>query len=131
MKYFQSLILAGVLTALFLTSAFAETKAPVSAVAAEPVQTPPTALEKYGERCKEKLDFGMQNFLVGWTSIVSTTPGMPAGKKDILPWVSGTGQGLVLGTVNTVGGFVNALTFPIAVKFPLPQGGVNVSKING
>ncbi len=128
MKYWQALILLTALT-LPLPNASAETAAP----AAEPHI--PNFLEDraqpYGTKCMAKLDFGMQNFMTGWTNILSVPGDKHVKQKGIMPIVSGIGEGLILGCADTVVGFLNAVTFPVPAKFPLPKGGVNVAKPTG
>ena len=92
-------------------------------------------IEKYGDRCIEKLDFGMPNLLMGWTVILSEP--VTHYKKTGSPWketlgiFSSFGKGLLLFPVDTVGGALNAATFFIPGKIPLPKNGVNTDQLIG
>lgn len=92
-------------------------------------------MEKYGERCIEKLDFGMPNLLMGWTVILSEP--VTHYKKTGSPWketlgiFSSFGKGLLLFPIDTVGGALNVATFFIPGKIPLPKNGVNTDQLIG
>lgn len=83
-------------------------------------------LQPYGTRCMEKLDFGAHNFMTGWSNFISVPAQRRAESKKIMPLISGIGEGLILGTVDTAGGLLNMATFPVTAKLPLPKGGVEV-----
>ena len=89
----------------------------------------PNAIERYGVKVGTKFDYGVPNFLMGWTNIM-TEPALhrettgPKWKQAL----STTGSVLIgagLFVVDTVGGAVNILTSPIPVIIPLPRGGVD------
>ncbi len=92
---------------------------------------PPNAIEKYGMKVGEKFDFGVPNFLMGWTNIL-TEPGLhrktsDSRGKQALSVTGGALIGVGLFVVDTVGGAVNILTSPIPVIIPLPRGGVKTA----
>ena len=92
--------------------------APV-AFAASPWTTEPT----YAKKTTGKLMFGLQNTLLGWIQIFAVPNTYANEGKNA--W-AGVGQGLVEGVVDTVGGAVHLLTFPIPVDLPLPNNGVDL-----
>lgn len=149
MKKYASLILAVLFSFYFSTpGAWAENKAAGKAQNIPEVQNAASAqeeepkrshfeqhLEDYGNRCIEKLDFGMPNFLMGWTVVISEP--VTHYKKTGSPWkdtrgiFSSLGKGLLLFPVDTAGGALNAATFLIPWKIPLPKNGVNTEQLIG
>ncbi len=71
----------------------------------------------YVEKSINKLGFGTLNFLTGWTAIFFE----PYRYENKF---TGLFKGLWRTVTNTVGGALHALTFPIPIDFPLPDGGV-------
>ena len=91
----------------------------------------PNPVAEYLKACSVKADFGLANFMVGWTTAVSKLLDAPRqGKwKGTGPLLRAFGEGLVLAPVNIVGGIANVITSPIPVKIPLPQGGVDTQRL--
>ena len=92
--------------------------------------------DRYWQKLSDKFDFGTENFLIGWTAILTE----PADHYDKeMPWTKRTGHllaGLGLGFLNfglnTTGGFLNILTAPVPqFKIPLPKNGVDVKRVAG
>ena len=86
--------------------------------------SPWTAEKTYGDRVTGKLVFGLQNTLLGWIQLFAVPNQYASAGKNV--W-SGIGQGLVEATVDTVGGALQLVTFPIPADLPLPQNGVDLS----
>ena len=86
----------------------------------------PWAAEKtYGDKVTAKLQFGLTNTLLGLSELVTTPIQYSKDKKNI--W-AGVGQGLVNGVVDTIGGALHLITFPIPqIDLPLPNNGVDLS----
>lgn len=92
---------------------------PVMAFAASPW----TEEKTYGDRISGKLQFGVANTLLGWIEIFATPNRYAAEGKNM--W-AGVGKGFVNATVDTVGGALQLVTFPIPADFPLPNDGVDI-----
>jgi hypothetical protein len=60
----------------------------------------------------------LTNTLLGWTKIISTPNEYANDKKNV--W-QGVGQGLIDGTVTTVLGAVQLVTFPIPADIEIPS----------
>ena len=149
MTKFSSMVLSVLVAFYFLTpKAFAEhqtagkTQNTAEAQSATPAQADEPKrsrfekhMEKYGEQCIEKLDFGMPNLLMGWTVIISEP--VTHYRKTESPWkatlrvFSSLGKGLLLFPVDTVGGALNVATFLVPGKIPLPKNGVNTDQLIG
>ena len=149
MKNFLYTVLSVLISFYFLTSnAFAEqhateeTQNTLEAQSAAPAQADESKhsrfekhLEEYGKKSIEKLDFGMPNLLMGWTVVISEP--VTHYKKTGSPWketaniFSSLGEGLLLFPIDTVGGALNAATFLIPGKIPLPKNGVNTDQLIG
>ncbi|MCB9799493.1 MAG: hypothetical protein H6757_01890 [Candidatus Omnitrophica bacterium] len=85
--------------------------------------SPWTEADTYGGKVTQKLEFGVKNFLGGWTEIFRA-PCCPCPMmKDACPLVK-LGKGVVNSVVYTVGGALHLATFPIPVDIPLPHNGV-------
>ena len=102
----SSLLLIIVLSLYFSTPAFAEFK-----------PSPWTTQSPYAEKISHKLGFGFLNFATGWTALF-WEPSQEGNK-----WV-GIGRGILYTITNTAGGALHAITFPIPIDIPLPEGGV-------
>src|SRR3989338_5789 len=83
---------------------------PITAFAASPW----TEKTTYGEKTMGKLEFGVRNTLLGWTDLIVET------NKAQNAW-AGLGKGLVDGVVNTLGGVLHLVTFPIPFVAPRPE----------
>ena len=73
------------------------------------------------------------NFFTGWTTLL-TEPAQGyqnATQNKAMAGAAGFGKGLVLFPMDTIGGALNAITFPIAVKIPLPKNGVDLKQLTG
>lgn len=78
---------------------------------------------EYINRAFGKLAFGFWNFLLGWTKIAREPYEAAVLDDNVL---IGAARGLAWGVLDTAGGFLNMITFPItALKIPLPEGGVD------
>ncbi|PIQ85559.1 MAG: hypothetical protein COV74_08700 [Candidatus Omnitrophica bacterium CG11_big_fil_rev_8_21_14_0_20_45_26] len=79
--------------------------------------------ELYIDRMFGKLLFGAWNFFLGPFELIKE-PYESALVGDNL--IIGLGRGLYYAVANTLGGFANAVTFPITpLRIPLPEGGVD------
>lgn len=78
----------------------------------------------YGDQAVGKLGYGAKNLFLGWTELFTE----PIGSET--PFVS-IGQGLGNTVMDTVGGFLHVLTFPVTgIDVPLPENGVNFLEEN-
>jgi len=85
--------------------------------------SPWTSGESYSDKVKGKLEFGLKNFLGGWTEIITR----PAeAKKNGNCSLKGLGVGIMNAVVYTVGGVIHTATFPIPLDVPLPNNGVSL-----
>jgi hypothetical protein len=76
----------------------------------------------YKEKMFGKLDFGVKNVLGGWTDIIRQPIKY---NKDGKSAAEGFAVGVYQAIVNTVGGALHLVTFPITqVDVPLPNNGV-------
>jgi len=73
----------------------------------------PTYLGKIGQ----KLGFGFLNITAGWTALFFE----PCRDQNFFV---GVGKGIGYMVTNTAGGILHAVTFPIPLDIPLPQGGI-------
>jgi len=85
--------------------------------------SPWTEEKTYGDKVSGKLVFGLQNTLLGWIQIFAVPNTYSNEGKNV--W-AGVGQGLVEATVDTLGGALQLVTFPIPVDLPLPNNGVDL-----
>ncbi len=85
--------------------------------------SPWTAEKAYGDRVTGKLVFGLQNTLLGWIQLFAVPNQYANSGKNV--W-SGIGQGVVEAVVDTVGGAIQLVTFPIPADLPLPNNGVDL-----
>ena len=82
-----------------------------------------TSESGYANRAGHKLEFGLRNFLLGWTELFTEPQHAIKDHKNVFV---GIGYGLKNTLEDELGGAVHVVTFPItAVDAPLPQGGVN------
>lgn len=99
--------------------------------------SPWTAEQGYANQSVAKFKFGMKNVLLGWTEIFSETqkhtcPDMQDGKctkKSCCPvtFGRGLGRGIVHFALDTVGGALHLVTFPLPqIDVPLPENGVDI-----
>jgi len=86
--------------------------------------SPWTSQVGWSNRAIGKLGFGAKNLLLGWTDLfVEPKQTMDEGGNVLV----GLGKGLWEGVLNTVGGAVHIVTFPITgLDAPLPGGGTQV-----
>jgi hypothetical protein len=76
----------------------------------------------YIDRAFGKLTFGAWNFMLGWMQLFRK-PYEAMSLDDSL--LIGTAKGIAYAVIDTAGGALNLITFPItALKIPLPEGGV-------
>lgn len=92
------------------------------AYAASPWEAAPS----YGEKVTQKLEFGLQNFLGGWTEIYFAPI---RAKKDGCCVVKASGEGVINALIYTAGGVLHAATFLIPVDIPLPNNGIKTYEI--
>ena len=104
----------------------------------KPLAIPPLTrlLKPYFNKVSPKFDFGIVNFLTGWTAMVSEPidhyQKASSQNTRLINALGGFGQGLVEGAANTVGGLLNVVTAPLPqFTIPLPRGGVDSSRITG
>ena len=83
--------------------------------------SPWTEETTYGDKVAGKLDFGVRNFLGGWTELITEPKERYDNKGN---WLLGIGRGLYNATMFTVGGAAHLVTFPIPMDIPLPENGV-------
>ncbi|MDD5216521.1 MAG: hypothetical protein PHN49_05890 [Candidatus Omnitrophica bacterium] len=101
---------------------FAIVLAPALSFAASPW----TEEDTYGKQIGSKLQFGLVNTLLGWTEIINEPNRALNEKTDSL---TGLGKGVSNALVDTVGGVLHLVTFPIPqLDIPLPNNGVNIGK---
>ncbi len=86
--------------------------------------SPWTEEKTYGDRISGKLAFGLTNTLLGWIDLFAEPNKYANEGKNV--W-AGVGKGLVDTVVNTVGGALHLITFPIPADLPLPDNGVDIS----
>lgn len=142
MKFMRAVLSVLIFSCLLVSNAFAGDSTPLEARNADALLTkekPLSPFEKhireYGQRCDEKINLGVPNLLMGWTTLI-TEPADHYRKKesrwkdtmDLLPFL---GKGLLLFPIDTLGGALNVATFPIPGKIPLPKNGVNIDRLNG
>lgn len=120
---------------LFLIFALLITAMPMAAFADEQCKSgclkgccfkasPWTTEEGYGNKVLQKFYFGAKNTLAGWTQLISQPE---AAIKEKTCVVAGIGKGIVHAVVDTVGGVLHLVTFPIPqIDVPLPHGGVQL-----
>ena len=85
--------------------------------------SPWTEEKTYGDRITGKFMFGLQNTLFGWIQLFAVTNKFASEGKNV--W-SGVGQGLVEAVVDSFGGVLQLVTFPIPADLPLPNNGVDL-----
>lgn len=106
----KATILTFILSVLVISTAFAAED--------NPQNSPWRSEATYGDQAKSKLGFGAKNLLLGWTELFTE----PVEQKSAM----GIGQGLGNAVMDTVGGFLHLVTFPLTgVDVPLPENGVN------
>lgn len=85
--------------------------------------SPWTAEKTYGDRITGKFAFGLQNTLLGWVQLFVVPNKYASESKNV--W-KGVGRGFVEAVVDTVGGALQLVTFPIPADIPLPNNGVDL-----
>ncbi len=76
-----------------------------------------------GEVAKEKLLFGLKNTFLGWTEILTETyDGFKKEGKEA-PWAFI--KGIANAVLDTAGGILHVVTFPLSIDVPLPEGGTD------
>ena len=112
-------------TVFFLIGIFA-----LSITGVAQAASPWTEGKTWHEKALGKLDFGFKNLLGGWTAVFSETAKAnkaEGGENKALSVTKGLGRGLAYGLVDTVGGILHVVTFPIVqLDVPLPENGVNL-----
>ena len=86
--------------------------------------SPWTQETTYGGKVTGKLDFGIKNVLGGWTQMITQPKKF---HKEGKCACQGLGKGIGYFIVDTVGGALHLVTFPIPFDIPLPEGGVDLS----
>jgi hypothetical protein len=74
-----------------------------------------TREKTYMDKISHKLGFGVLNLTAGWTALFY---------EPYYEGWKGLGTGLLYTVTNTAGGAIHAVTFPIPLDVPLPQGGI-------
>lgn len=78
----------------------------------------------WGSRAKSKLGFGLKNVFLGWTELI-TEPKRAIDEGD--NFFIGLGAGVKNGVLDTLGGALHAITFPLTeLDVPLPAGGTQL-----
>ena len=110
-------------TVLFLIAVFVLFLGGIASAA-----SPWTEKTTYKEKVLGKLDFGFKNTLGGWTAIFSEAKkGDSNCKCKVMATTKGIGRGLAYGLMDTVGGILHIVTFPIPqLDVPLPNNGVTL-----
>ena len=72
----------------------------------------------YGGKMIGKLGFGLLNFFTGWDALFQE----PSHEGKFF---KGLAQGIAYTIAYEAGGAIHAVTFPIPIDLPLPQGGVH------
>ena len=91
---------------------------PATVFAASPWSTETT----YGAKATGKLAFGFKNVLGGWTELFTEPMEHYKDHKNVF---EGIAKGIAYGVIDTVGGALHIVTFPITnVDVPLPENGV-------
>ncbi len=103
-------VLTGIFLILFSSPAFAGFK-----------PSPWTTQKPYFEKISHKLGFGVLNLSTGWTALF-WEPSRPGNK------FGGIGRGILYTITDTAGGALHALTFPIPLDIPLPEGGIRYAE---
>ena len=85
--------------------------------------SPWTEGTSYTEKITEKFEFGLKNFLGGWTEIYNRPKNAHATGGNL---VAATLEGVSYGLIDTVGGVVHLTTFLIPVDIPLPENGAQI-----
>ncbi|MDD5672293.1 MAG: hypothetical protein PHN49_11705 [Candidatus Omnitrophica bacterium] len=85
--------------------------------------SPWMAEKSYGQKVEGKLDFGLMNFLAGWTEIYNQPR---LAKQEGRSIAKAIGTGFLNAAADTVGGLLNVATFLIPVDIPLPHNGVDI-----
>ncbi len=91
--------------------------------------SPWTQETTYAKKVAGKLDFGVKNLFGGWTALLPSQMGCAANNHKNCPGmccVKSLGTGLVNAVVDTVGGALHVVTFPIPLDVPLPNDGVQI-----
>lgn len=89
---------------------------------AEFVPSPWTKEEGWKNRAVHKLDFGVKNLFLGWTSIF-TSP--KKHHENFGATMKSVGMGMMMAPMNMVEGAMHIVTFPITnLDIPIPCGGV-------
>ncbi len=78
--------------------------------------SPWTKEKSYTEKISHKAGFGIMNIGTGWMALLFEP--YYAGWK-------GLATGPFYAVTNTAGGIIHAITFPIPLDVPLPQGGIS------
>ena len=101
----------------------------VAAVFLSPVlvfaESPWTEKPTYNSQIAGKLQFGLQNALLGWLDLFIEPTRAAKHCKDSGNLVAGIGKGLIDAVYNTAGGVFQAATFPLIADVPLPENGVH------
>ena len=86
--------------------------------------SPWTSEVGYSNRAIGKLGFGLKNTLLGWTDLfVEPKEALNSGGNFFV----GLGAGVKDAVLNTLGGALHLVTFPIPqIDVPLPEGGVQL-----
>lgn len=79
--------------------------------------SPWTKQTLYFDKISHKLGFGFLNITTGWTALF-WEPSRPGNT------FAGIGRGILYAITYTAGGAVHAVTFPVPLDVPLPEGGL-------
>jgi hypothetical protein len=75
-----------------------------------------------------KLGFGLKNLFGGWTLLIERPARhLRDDSNKVVGLFAGLGEGAALGVLDTVGGALHVVTFPLTgIDIPLPEGGVKL-----
>ena len=88
-------------------------------------ESPWTEKATYNSQIAGKLQFGLQNALLGWLDLFIEPTLSARHCKDSGNVVAGIGKGMIDAVYNTAGGVFQAATFPLIADVPLPDNGVH------
>ncbi|MFA6600655.1 MAG: hypothetical protein WC352_07870 [Candidatus Omnitrophota bacterium] len=116
MKRFPLVVLLAI---VFLPAFLANPHSFVFASSLDNFQTSPWVKKQpYAEKTIQKLGFGLTNGLSGWTALLFE----PCRASNPL---TGLAKGAWRSIFYTAGGALHAVTFPVPIDVPLPDGGVH------
>lgn len=78
----------------------------------------------YSEQATGKFKFGFKNLFLGWTELFTEPQEAQSEGRN---FIQGLGQGVVNFVLDTAGGVLHLVTFPITqIDIPLPENGISI-----